>query len=264
MRAEGIGFSSPAGALSNSMQHCNGKTDDPRPGRYAVGDRDGRLDPRRTDRLYWHLSTLRDAYQEAIGEYLDATGRLKLLDYGCGQSPYATLFDGRIQRYDGADLPGNDMAAITLDGDGRLPQDIGSYDVVLSSQVLEHVPDPGLYLRESYRALVDGGLLMLSTHGSWRFHPDPTDFWRWTSMGLQKQLREAGFELLSFNGIMGPLATSLQLMQDSIYPTFPRFIKPPMCFLFQLAMRVADRITPAHVRDADACVYVVVARKVNS
>ncbi len=57
---------------------------------------------------------------------------------------------------------------------------------MLSTQVLEHVTDPRLYLAECHRVLRPGGPLLLSTHGIMVYHPDPVDYWRWTGAGLQR------------------------------------------------------------------------------
>ena len=55
-----------------------------------------------------------------------------------------------------------------------------SFDAVLSTQVLEHVADPGALPAERFRVLRPGGRLLLSTHGIFVYHPDPDDYWRWT------------------------------------------------------------------------------------
>ncbi len=51
-----------------------------------------------------------------------------------------------------------------LQADGMaLPFTSGSFDLVLSHAVIEHVPDPDLYLRECRRVLAPGGRMYLST-----------------------------------------------------------------------------------------------------
>jgi SAM-dependent methyltransferase len=47
--------------------------------------------------------------------------------------------------------------------DGPLPFADGSFDVVLSFQVIEHVPDPGRYLAEARRVLTDDGVMIVAT-----------------------------------------------------------------------------------------------------
>ncbi len=85
----------------------------------------------------------------------------------------------------GIDLPGNAEADFVLREDGTTSTPDQFAEIVLSTQVLEHVGDPVAYLREAFRMLKPGGLLMLSTHGLWLYHADPSDYWRldWAGIG---------------------------------------------------------------------------------
>src|SRR4051794_30315535 len=71
--------------------------------------------------------------------------RGRVLDYGCADMPYRGFFRGDIE-YVGADLAGNHDAAVVLEPDGTVPVPDQSFDAVLSTQVLEHVENPQLYL----------------------------------------------------------------------------------------------------------------------
>jgi SAM-dependent methyltransferase len=73
-----------------------------------------------------------------------------------------------------------------------LPVDDGSFDVVLCTQVLEHVEDPAQAVRELHRATAPGGRVLASTHGVMVYHPNPGDHWRWTHTGLEKLFRANG------------------------------------------------------------------------
>ncbi len=175
--------------------------------------------------------------------------------------PYRPLFESHVAEYLGCDLRGNDLADRILDESGRAPLGDGAADIVLSSQVLEHVPQPQDYLAECRRLLRNGGLLILSTHGIWRYHPDPCDFWRWTSAGLRKTVEEAGFTVLRVRGVLGPASIALQLWQDAVLPRIPRLLRRLFVLIMQQLIRLADRLTSSDARDADAGVFLVVARK---
>jgi SAM-dependent methyltransferase len=146
-----------------------------------------RLDPRPGDPLYLHLSDLllavRDLMPHGVG---------RVLDFGCGGSPYRSLFGPCT--YHRADLAGSG-AALDLEygPDSLLSAPSEDYDCVLSSQVLEHVSSPLAYLAECHRVLKPGGRLILSTHGLFEDHACPYDYWRWTVFGLQSLVEEAGF-----------------------------------------------------------------------
>lgn len=173
--------------------------------------------------------------------------------------PYRSLFP--VKRYVGADFPGNELAEVFVTEDGGLPLSDKSASIVLSSQALEHVADVERYLSEASRVLRDDGLLFLSTHGVWSYHPDPCDFWRWTSDGLKRVISHAGFEILAFRGLMGPEAAALQLWQDAVACRWPRFCRRFFAFYRQWRIKRADQACDPAVRDRDAGVYVLVARK---
>ena len=147
-------------------------------------------------------------------------------------------------------------------GETRPPSSDGRIRLIaLSSSVLEHVIDPGTYLAECRRVLTEDGLLILSTHGVWPYHPDPHDLWRWTSEGLKYLIQGSGFSVIHFRGIMGPAATGLQLWQDATLARVPRIVRPWFTRFMQGLIRRADRKCSPESRDADAGVYLLVAQK---
>jgi len=223
-------------------------------------ERGERLYPKRSSRVYWHLTCLRQSLEDFLRNHLPPDIGDVLLDFGCGNMPYRPLFENRISSYIGCDLPGNDIADQTIDDIYRLPFGDGSVDMVLSTQVLEHVREPLTYLHEARRVLKKDGYLLLSTHGVWSYHPDPFDFWRWTCEGLKTVITSAGYEVVAFRGIMGPAATAMQLWQDAVQPSFPYRLRSLFVRIMQFLIEKADRRCPQAKRDADACVYLVLAR----
>lgn len=61
----------------------------------------------------------------------------------------------------------------------------GSYDIVFSDNVLEHVLEPWQAFREMGRILKPGGLCLHRTLFSWYYHPWPVDCWRYTHTTLE-------------------------------------------------------------------------------
>jgi 2-polyprenyl-3-methyl-5-hydroxy-6-metoxy-1,4-benzoquinol methylase len=137
-----------------------------------------------------------------------------LLDYGCGERPYQAIFARRFSHVVGADFPGNATADYTVGLQGELPSIAdNTFDVVLSTQVLEHVVDPRIYLAEARRVMKPGGTLILSTHGMFQYHADPNDYWRWTRTGLELEVARAGFEVVSTRSIFRLPSVALQFWQ---------------------------------------------------
>ncbi|HEX8135956.1 MAG TPA: class I SAM-dependent methyltransferase [Pyrinomonadaceae bacterium] len=226
---------------------------------YHEHDRGDRTRPRRSSRNYRSLTLLLEKLRRVVDSDLLEGGET-ILDYGCGNKPYRELFGAKFTQYLGADIAGNREAELTIDDEGRVPVEDGRFDCVLSSQVLEHVTNPRVYLREAHRVLKEAGSLILSTHGIWPYHPDPVDYWRWTIEGLQLEIRRAGFEVLMVQAVFGPESSALQLWQDATFERLPRLVRPLYTWMFQSAIGFIERRQPEKV-SPDASVYIVLARK---
>ena len=206
---------------------------------------------------------VRGLYGDQIDEevaYRVGRGFARVLDYGCADAPYRGLLPADAE-YLAADLPGNPVATVEIAADGTVPVDDVSVDAVLSTQVLEHVAAPSRYVAECARVLRPGGRLLLSTHGLMVYHPDPDDYWRWTSAGLQRAVREAGFEVVRFEGIVGLIPTGIQLIQDALWWKLPRLIRTPFLLVMQALVRLTDRLHHQTARDRDGQVYALIAEK---
>ncbi len=196
----------------------------------------------------------------ALAEDVPVPAGATVLDFGCADMPHRDLF-GPDVRWVGADLPGNPDAAVEIRPDGTVPVEDGSVDVVVSTQVLEHVRDPGVYLAECHRVLRPGGRLLLSTHGLMVYHPDPVDLWRWTGEGLRRVVEQAGFRVERFTGIMGLAASGLQFLQDAYIWRLPRFGRTALAFTMQSLIRLVERFERPEDTERNALVFALVAAK---
>jgi len=226
----------------------------------AAAARGNRLMPARDHRLYWLLTVLREEMERLVESEIKSRSVATVADFGCGNMPYRPLIEPHVERYCGCDLPGNELADSIISSNGVLPFEDSTVDIVVSNQVLEHVRYPHKYLSEARRVLAANGKLILSTHGIWRYHPDPCDFWRWTSAGLRCEIEDAGFAVESFSGILGPEATAIQLWQDAFMKRVPKRFRRWFFRLVQSRIRRADLKCSKEKRDADASHYILVAR----
>jgi SAM-dependent methyltransferase len=122
-----------------------------------------------------------------------------------GGAPYRSLFCNSDYRR--ADIFASTDGDYVISQDGTIPEEPAVFDLILSTQVLEHVEDASVYLTECYRLLKPGGKLVLTTHGSYEDHACPYDFQRWTADGLQRDVLKAGFEILAVKKLTtGPRA----------------------------------------------------------
>ncbi|HKY32912.1 MAG TPA: class I SAM-dependent methyltransferase [Candidatus Polarisedimenticolia bacterium] len=150
---------------------------------------------------------LADALDGIAGEGLPSPDPV-LLDVGGRGRPYEALAAARLglrgyrPRHLAVDAaPGGGVdAAATAEA---LPVRDGAAGLVLCTQMLEHVPDPQAAVGEMARVLAPGGACLLTTHGTWFYHPDPQDYWRWTSAGLRLLFQRAGFARVEVRPVGG-------------------------------------------------------------
>lgn len=149
-----------------------------------------RLNPSPNDVLYLHLYDLLLALEEFRSEKT-----ISVLDYGCGGSPYRSLFpQANYCRADFLQAEG-DRLDYVLDEYSHVDERDETFDLILSTQVLEHVTNPLGYLSESFRLLKPNGKLVCTTHGTFQDHGCPYDFQRWTADGLRRDAEKVGFEI---------------------------------------------------------------------
>lgn len=215
------------------------------------------------------LRRLQTAVQ-AVVTTLSACGILsnsaRVVDFGCGDAPYKSLFDSSCREYLRCDLEENDLADVHFKANEPLPLERHSVDCVVSFQVLEHVWEVQQYLVECRRVLRPDGRLVLSTHGVWLYHPHPGDYRRWTGDGLCRELELAGFEVLEVRPVVGPLAWTTQFRSLAYHHLFSRMgllgraLSAVVCTFMYARMWVEDKVTPASIRDSNASVYLLIAQ----
>lgn len=119
----------------------------------------------------------------------------RILDAGAGDAPYRELFahaDYKTTDWTESVHEGARRADIVASLDA-LPVPDASFDVVLCTQVLEHVPEPAAVLAELRRVLRPGGALWLTVPFVGELHEEPHDHFRYTSHGLRGLCERAGF-----------------------------------------------------------------------
>ena len=221
-----------------------------------------RLEPSLFGGRYYVLTQLRRHMKAIAADRLSGNKGCLVVDFGCGEMPYRSIFETPSTRYIGIDFESNPAADLHPLITGAVPLGDGVADVVLSTQVLEHVPDPRLYLQESLRLLKQDGLLILSTHGNWMYHPHPIDLWRWTGAGLRNIIETSGYKVIDCKGIMGLASSGAHLFQDGLMCRLPGFARPVLSLLAHPVIALSDALASDRERQNDAAVFVVVAEKV--
>ncbi len=194
----------------------------------------------------------------------------KLLDVGCGNKPYESLFEGKILSYTGCDVVQSSLSRVDVICEAtNLAFKNGQFDTVFSTQVIEHVSDPFKMLDEIYRVLKPGGTLIISAPFCWELHEEPYDFYRYSKYGLRAMIEGRGFEIDTIKANGGKWAAIGQLNVNIIYSSFARksffvkllkgvFIKLRFTSLWNRFFLWLDRKYPSDLLTLN---YVVVAKR---
>jgi len=120
-----------------------------------------------------------------------------ILDYGCGSKPYQFLFQS--SNYIGVDVErsghpaGSKKADIYFDS-SQVPLPDRTFDVVLASEVFEHIFELDDSLVDIFRLLKPGGKLIATCPFLWPLHEEPYDHARYTPHALNYILKKVGFQ----------------------------------------------------------------------
>lgn len=171
-----------------------------------------------------------------------AAGR-RVLDYGCGSGYGTHRMAAGCESIAGVDIAADaieyarthyqagNLSYLHIEPADRspLPFDSGSFDTVLSFQVIEHIPDTGPYLSEIRRVLKPGGVFVCATPDrSTRLLPGQKPWNRWhvreyDAAGLERTL--AGhfptLQVLRMGGRPDALDIEIRRTRKLMWATLP-------------------------------------------
>lgn len=197
----------------------------------------------------------------------DFSGKV-ILDVGCGIKPYKNLFNSNSYIGIDIDYGGHTNQAKVVDKfyDGvNIPYGDNSFDVIICTEVMEHVKDPEKLLSEISRVLKSGGLMFFSMPFVWNEHEVPYDFQRFTSFKHQSIFEKADLNIQSIKGTGGVFRVCGQLISAFIFERL--FVKNKLlkllsavilCFPIQLIFVLLDSIFKNSWITLD---YVIIAKK---
>lgn len=169
----------------------------------------------------------RDAWVARQAASLSAGSRV--LDAGAGSCPYRALFahcDYQTQDFtslQGEQLSGGQYGAMDYVCDiASIPVEDDSFDAVLCSEVIEHVPDPVAVMAEFARILKPGGRLIITAPLGSGIHQEPYHFYGgYTPFWYDKVLTEKGFEKINVQANGGSLKAFAQESLRFVQMTMP-------------------------------------------
>ena len=140
-----------------------------------------------------------------------------VLDVGAGQSHFKEAFDS--YKYVGVDFCPYEDVSVVADIITKLPFRENTFDLIVLSNVLEHVPEPLVLLKECFRVLKSAGHIIILVPFVIRLHQSPYDFLRYTHYMLDYLLERAGFVKIEIQKI-GSVFEILDLLVTSSFSVY--------------------------------------------
>lgn len=166
------------------------------------------------------LTASRDTREVGVGSRLTADrvatfyqrnlhrfARGHLVDLGCGKVPLYGAYRAFVDSVTCVDWPQSAHLTAHLDHQvdlgGPLPFGDATFQTVLLSDVLEHVPTPELLWAEIARVLAPGGHVLMNIPFLYGIHESPHDYGRYTEFALRRFVQRAGLTIIELNPVGG-------------------------------------------------------------
>lgn len=133
--------------------------------------------------------------REVVSHFVPLYAKGRTLDIGGGTSKYRDIIRKTVPEYLVSDLHETRNVDFVEDARALTHQD-GTFDTVLSFQVLEHIDDTTAVIREMHRVLKDGGHAIVTMPFLFPQHGDPSDFHRFTKEAARFYFGRAGFTII--------------------------------------------------------------------
>ena len=160
----------------------------------------------------------------------------KVIDLGSGQHnsyyKFLDLKNSEITLADNNDSEKKNFIKLDLEKKLDIPSE--KYDTVILFNVLEHIVEYKVLLKEIHRILKKEGKLELFVPFMHMYHPDPKDIFRPTHQYLDILFKELGFEVKIYLIGVGPFAVFSEIILKYVKI---RLLKIPLLIIFILLDR---------------------------
>ena len=172
-----------------------------------------------------------------------------VLNAGAGWRDIAHLVDGTLVNQD-LSWPGDERTNIDIVSPiDNIPRPDNTFDAIICLAVLEHVEVPEQCVREFFRVVKPGGIVIASVPFLQPEHKVPTDFQRYTKDGLSTLFRKCGFEIEENKALFTVYHTLhwivfewLTLKNNVWYKILRVMLLVPLALLSQKSQLCSDKI----------------------
>jgi SAM-dependent methyltransferase len=206
-------------------------------------------------------------YERAIRAH--TTGRL--LDLGCGHVPLYGIYRNLVTENICVDWENtrhvNPLLDQTADLCEELPFAPASFDTVLMTDVLEHLPEPLPVIHHVAAVLRTGGKLILGVPFFYWLHEEPHDYYRYTEHALRRFCALAGLrivELSSYGGLPEVLVDLTSKGITVLPPKLAKRLRPLHSALSRLGALGPFRKLSEWTRFSVPLGYILIAEKPES
>ncbi len=117
------------------------------------------------------MTSVMKSYRPIVGEIARAVKPRTILDLPSGEGWLADEVNGADVAIDGIDLyagqPKGYRRFLAADLESGVPESLGRYDMIVSCEGIEHIANPGLFLKSAKQHLNAGGTLVVTTPNTW-------------------------------------------------------------------------------------------------
>lgn len=170
-----------------------------------------------------------------------------LLDLGCGMVPLYEAYKPYVTRVTCGDWESsfhqNPYIDQVCDLTKPLDFEAESFDTIILSDVLEHLPEPMLVFQEVARILKPGGKVILTTPFLYWLHEEPFDYFRFTHHAFEFFASESQLEVTESRmvGGYGPvLADIFSKVSKKASPNLARLFCPLLLWFGNCTVKRCD------------------------
>lgn len=167
---------------------------------------------------FFAVKHLKKFIYDSITTYVSA-GK-SVLDIGCGEQPMRGLIEKYGGAYIGLDISQNQQGSVAVIASiNKAPFHNSSFDLILCTEVLEHVSDTYSTFSELSRLLRPGGIIILTSPFAFSLHEEPYDYIRVTPYQVTECAKNSNLEIVELKisgNELEVMATVWDIMWSSI------------------------------------------------